>query len=161
MGVMIVFGGLAVALFLAAFITKRRFGLLGLSLAAGSVLSGIWSFDAGLLVSTIGLFPSGPLTTAMTMSAILLIPAAILLFHGSSYKGLVGRIIGAGLFALLALAFLVEPLGRALVVEGVGVNVYGWIVNNHPTIIGIGLLLAVIDLFFTRSSQSVDKSSKH
>lgn len=161
MNVVLVFAVLAVVFFVSAFITRRRFGLLGLALAAGSILSGIWSYDAGLVVSSVGIFSSGPLTTAATLSAIVLLPAGILLFHGYTYKSLVGRIVGAALFTLLALAFLVEPLGYALTLEGVGADVYTWLVQNRQIIIGIGLAIAVVDLFFTRPAHMAEKKSKH
>lgn len=161
MNVVYVFGALAVVLFIAAFITKRRFGLLGLALAAGSILSGIWSYDAGILVGSTGVFPSGPLTTAATLSVIVLLPAIVLLFHGYAYKTMVGRIIGALLFTLLALAFLVEPLGYALPLTGAGVDVYQWLVQNKEAIIGISMVIAVIDLFFTKPAHLAQRKSKH
>ncbi len=161
MNVVIVFAILAVVLFVSAFITRRRFGLLGLALAAGSILSTIWSFDAGLVVGALGLFPSGPLTTAMTLSLIVLLPAIVLLFHGHTYKNVVSRIVGSLLFTLLALAFLVEPLGFALPLEGYGANVYSQIVIYKEVIISIGMILAVIDLFFTKpAAPLIDRRSK-
>jgi hypothetical protein len=161
MNVVVVFAVLAVLLFVSAFITKRRFGLLGLALAAGSILSGIWSFDAGLVVGSIGIFPSGPLTTAITLSLIVLLPAIVLLFHGYTYKGIVGRIVGALLFTFLALAFLVEPLGFALPLDGIGANVYGEFVNYKEVIISIGLVAAVADLFFTKpAAPLINRKSK-
>jgi len=161
MNVVLILGLLAVVLFGSAFVTRRRFGLLGLALAAGSILSGLWGYDAGLVVASLGIFPSGPLTTAVTLSAIVVLPAVLLLFHGYIYKNLVGRIIGALLFTLLTLAFLVEPLGHALILEGAGVDVYSWLVNNREIIIGIGMVLAVVDLFFTKPAQLAEKRSKH
>ncbi len=161
MNVVVVFGVLALAFLGSAFVTKRRFGLLGLALAAGSILSGIWGYDAGLLISSLGIFPSGPLTAAATLAAIVLLPSVVLLFHGYTYKTIVGRIIGALLFTLLALAFLVEPLGHALALEGAGVDVYTWLVNNREVIIGIGLVIAVVDLFLTKPAHLAEKKSKH
>ena len=70
-----------ILLFFAAFITKKRFGLLGLALAAGSILSGIWSYEAGLIPSLFNI-PSGSLTSAVVSSVIILLPAGVLLFHG-------------------------------------------------------------------------------
>jgi hypothetical protein len=114
---------IAVLIFVAAFITKRRFGLLGLALAAGSILSGIWGFDAGLEASAFGA-PSGPLSTAAVSCVLILLPAGILLFHGDKYKTLIGRVIGAGLFTLLAIAFLIEPLSHAIAPQGFGSDVF-------------------------------------
>ncbi len=161
MNVVMVFAGLAVVLFVAAFITRRRFGLLGLSLAAGSILSTLWGFDAGLVVSTVGIVPSGTLTTAVTLSLIVLLPAVILLFHGYTYKSGIGRVVGAALFTLLALAFLVQPLGGALPLDGMGANIYRQLVQYKEAIISIGLVLAILDLFFTKpASPLLDRKSK-
>lgn len=161
MNVVMVFGAVAIALFIAAFVTGRRFGLLGLALAAGSILSTIWSFDAGLVVGAVGIVPPGPLTTAATLSLIVLLPAIILLFHSYTYKNLIGRIIGATLFTLLALAFLVQPLGGALPLDGVGANIYRQLVQYKEVIISIGLVLAVLDLFFTKpASRLINRKSK-
>jgi hypothetical protein len=161
MNVVMVFGGLAVVLFVAAFITRRRFGLLGLALAAGSILSTIWSFDAGLVVGAVGIVPPGQLTTAVTLSLIVLLPAIVLLFHGYTYKSLIGRIVGAILFTLLALAFLVQPLGVALPLDGIGTNIYEQLVKYKEVIISIGMVLAVLDLFFTKpAAPLIDRKSK-
>ena len=161
MNVVIIFAVLAIVLFVAAFMTKRRFGLLGLALAAGSILSTIWSFDAGLVVSAVGIFPPGPLTTAITLALIVLLPAVVLLFHGYTYKSLVGRIVGAVLFTLLALAFLVEPLGFALPLDGVGADIYQQLIQYKELIISVGMVLAVVDLFFTKpAAPLIERKSK-
>jgi hypothetical protein len=150
----------AVLLFVSAFITKRRFGLLGLALAAGSILSGIWGFDAGLEASAFGA-PSGPLASAVVSCLIILLPAGILLFHGDKYKTLVGRLIGAGLFTVLALSFLIEPLSHAIMPQGFGSDVFKWIVDNRTTVIGAGLVAAIADLFLTKSPHFPSKHHKH
>lgn len=161
MNVVIVFAALAIVFFVSAYLTKRRFGLLGLALAAGSILSSLWSYEAGLLVGAIGVFPSGPVTTAATLSAVVILPAVVLLFHGYTYKHMLGRIVGAAMFTLLALAFLVDPLGHAFVLEGTGANVYSWLTHNKDTIISLGMIAAVVDLFFTRPAHLAEKRSKH
>lgn len=151
---------IALVLFCAAFITKRRFGLLGLALATGSLLSGIWGYDIGLAASGFGL-PLTPVTTAVIMSVIILLPASILLFHGYSYKNQLARVAGAAIFTILALAFLIEPLGRVLMPTGFGTDVYNWLVDYRTLIVGSGLILSVFDLFLTKPAQSSDKKSKH
>lgn len=154
MNVIIIFAVLAVVLFLVAFWSRRRYGLLGLALTAGATLSSIWNYDAGLVVSSIGLVPSGPLTNAITLSLLVLLPAIILLFHGYTYKENAARVIGSLLFMILALAFLVEPLGFALPLEGTANDVYKWLLQWREVIISIGVVLAVIDLFFTRPAKN-------
>ncbi|MDN5275488.1 MAG: hypothetical protein JWN33_137 [Candidatus Saccharibacteria bacterium] len=161
MNVLVVFIALAVFLFLAAFLTKRRFGLLGLALAAGATLSMLWIDEAGELVAMIGLFPISPLTNAVTLGLLVLLPAILLLFHGYSYKRLPGRIIGATLFTLLALAFLVDPLQFALQLDGVGGTVYRWLQEYKDVIIGLGMVIAVVDLFLTKPAPAPEKKGKH
>ena len=156
----IVLGALALALFFGAFISKRRFGLLGLALTAGATLSTIWSYNAGLVVAATGVVPDGVITQAVAQSLVVLLPAILLLFHGYSYKGIVGRIVGALLFTVLALAFLVEPLSYALPLDGSGGVVYSTIRQYKDIIISAGVILAVIDLFFTKPAHLAEKSKK-
>ena len=160
MDVILAYIVISVALFASSYIHKRRFGLLGLALAAGSLLSGIWGFNAGLIASGLGA-PSGPVTTAIVLAIIVLLPALVLLFHGYTYHTLIGRLIGASLFTVLALAFLIEPLSHALMPQGVGVGYYNWLVNNRNYVIGFGLIVAVFDLFLTKPVHLSDKRHKH
>jgi hypothetical protein len=160
MDVILIYGLTALALFIISFVAKRRFGLLGLALSAGSILSVIWGYDAGLMAGALG-FRSTPLTSSVISSLIILLPAVILLFHGYVYKTLLGRLVGALLFTLLALAFLVDPLGRIMMPSGIGRDVYNWLSANHEFILGSGLIVAVVDLFLTKPVQSSDKKREH
>ncbi len=156
----IILAAVALALFFGAFISKRRFGLLGLALTAGATLSTIWSYNAGLVVAATGVVPDGVITQAIAQSLVVLLPAILLLFHGYSYKGVVGRIVGALLFTVLALVFLVEPLSYALPLDGTGGLVYSTIRQYKDIIISAGVILAVIDLFFTKPAHLAEKSKK-
>lgn len=156
----LVFAGLAVVLFAGAFVSRRRFGLLGLALTAGAMLSTLWSYDAGLIVSSTGLLPEGVITQAGVQSFVVLLPAILLLFHGYSYKKPIPRVIGSLLFTALALAFLVEPIGYALPLEGDGATVYATLKEYKDVIISAGVVLAVVDLFFTKPAHLADKSDK-
>ena len=155
-----IFVAVAIALFLAAFFSRRRFGLLGLALTAGATLATIWSYDAGLLVSAVGVVPEGPMTQAVTLSLVTLLPAILLLFHGYTYKSLFARIIGSLLFTALAVAFLVEPIGYILPLEGVGADAYNWLKENQSLVISIGVVLAVFDLFLTKPVKALEKEAK-
>ncbi|MGV9001499.1 MAG: hypothetical protein ACOH18_00880 [Candidatus Saccharimonadaceae bacterium] len=156
----IVFAGIALVLFAGAFISKRRFGLLGLALTAGATLSTIWSYDAGLVISSTGVFPEGAITQAVTQSLVVLLPAILLLFHGYSYKNIVSRVVGSLLFTVLALAFLVEPISYALVLDGTGAVVYSNIRHYKDLIISIGVIVSIIDLFFTKPAHLAEKDKK-
>ncbi len=152
--------GLAILLFAGSFFSKRRFGLLGLALTAGATLSTIWSYDAGLVVSSIGVVPEGVITQAVTQSLVVLLPAILLLFHGYAYKNIVSRVVGSLLFTALALAFLVEPISFALPLDGSGGEIYSSIRQYKDVIISVGVILAVVDLFFTKPAHLAEKSKK-
>lgn len=159
--VVVIFFAIAAALFAGAFITKRRFGLLGLALTAGATLSTMWSYEAGLIISSTGLVPNGPMTNAIALSAVVLLPAVLLLFHGQAYKSVFPRLIGAALFTVLAMAFLVEPLGFMLPLTGNAKVAYDIINDYKNLIISVGVALAVLDLFFTKPVKHEKVEKKH
>lgn len=157
----VILGGIAALLFAGAFISKRRFGLLGLALTAGATVSTIWSYEAGFMIAATGLVPDGPVTQAVTLSLIVLLPAILLLFHGYAYKNAFSRIIGSLLFAALGLAFLVDPIEYVLPLEGIGADIFNQIKYYKDVIISAGVVLAVIDLFFTKKpAKSSEKEGK-
>ena len=160
MDVLLVYSVVAISLFVAAYMTRRRFGLLGLALASGSILSNIWGRDA-LYAFTYSGAPTGALTAAVILAGLILLPACILLFHGYAYKSKIGRFFGAIMFTILALAFLIEPLSHVLMLQGYGSQVYDWLTSNREVIIGIGLALAVLDLFFTKPAHLADRRRRH
>lgn len=155
-----VLAGLFIVLFAGAFSSKRRFGLLGLALTAGATLSGMWADTAGLVVASTGVVPDTYLTQTITLSAIVLLPAILLLFHGYTYKNVIARIVGSVFFALLALAFLADPIGHILVLQGVGATVYAQLESHKNLIISIGIIVAVADLFFTKPAHVSEKEHK-
>jgi len=152
-----IFLAVVLALFAGSFVSKRRFGLLGLGLAAGAVISPLWGENAGYVVSSTGLIPEGPLVNAVAFSTLILIPAVLFMFHGYTYKHIFERVIGSLLFTLLAAAFLIVPMGAAVTLTGPAAGVYEWLVANHELIISIGVVLAVVDLLFAKASHRSEK----
>ena len=73
--------------------------------------------------------------------------------------GMLG-IIGSLLFTALAVAFLVEPIGYILPLEGVGADAYNWLKENQSLVISIGVVLAVFDLFLTKPVKALEKEAK-
>lgn len=155
-----VFIGLALILFALSFVSKRRFGLLGLALTAGATLSSMWSYDAGLVISSTGLVPDGPMTNAVALSLVVLLPAIVLLFHGYAYKALFSRLVGSLLFTGLTIAFLLEPIGFILPLQGNSADLYNQALQYKGVAISIGVILAIIDLFFTKPAYKADKDAK-
>jgi len=133
-------------LFATAFFTKRRFGVLGLALAAGAMLSTLWVGDLTPIIANAGIVLVRPPLESVVSAALILLPAVILLSSGPIYKALWQRIVGASAFAVLAIALLLEPLGSALVIDNVGKPVYDFFVQQRTTIVTAALISAVLDL---------------
>lgn len=160
MNVIIILIVLVLALFAGAFLSRRRFGVLGLGLSAGAIISPIWGDNASFVVSATGLVTEGPLVNAIALSTLILVPAILFMFHGYTYKHIFGRIIGSLLFTLLAAAFLAGPIGAAFTLTGPVGNVYQWIVSNHELIVSIGVAFAVADFLISRTAHKSEKK-KH
>jgi hypothetical protein len=123
-------------------------------------VSTIWSYNAGLIVASTGLIPDATIANAVTLSIIVLLPAVVLLFHGYRYKSAIGRAVGSLLFAILAMAFLIEPLGYALPLDGIGADVYTQFTEYREAIISVGVVLAVADLFLTKPVAFADRDKR-
>ena len=160
MNIVIALAILILALFAGAFLSKRRFGLLGLGLAAGAVVSPIWGDTASFVLSATGLIPEGPLVKVIALSVILLIPAVLFMFHGYTYKGMFGRIVGSLLFTILAVAFLLGPIGEALTLTGPVAGVYAWLVSHHELLMSGGIVLAIADLLTARAVHKSEKKHR-
>ena len=160
MNVAIVFLIVLILLFGLAYATKRRFGVLGLALAAGSMLSGLWAAKLTPIVADAGIVVQNPPLITLVAVILVLLPALLLLFSGPSYHDIPMRLAGAFLFAALAFALLIEPLGSALVLQDQGKEVYDFFVENRVYIVTVGLVLAVIDLLAVHTGRG-RKSYKH
>lgn len=141
-------------LFALAFLTKRRFGVLGLALAAGAMMSTLWVGDLTPIIAQAGFVLVRPPLESVVTSALILAPAVLLLSSGPTYKTMRQRIIGAAAFAVLATSLLLEPLGSALVIDDVAKPVYDFFVQHRVIIITACLGLALLDLLMTKSPKS-------
>lgn len=144
-------------LFALAFFTKRRFGVLGLALTAGATLSTLWATELTPIVEKSGFMITAPPMETVVAVVVVLLPAVVLLFSGPTYHKLSQRVVGAAAFALLASAFLLEPLGNALVLTGDSQDVYTFLVDNRVYIITAGILFALFDLLTVKSAKKVEK----
>jgi len=150
MSFVIIFLIIIASLFATAFFTKRRFGVLGLALAAGAMLSTLWVGDLTPIIAQAGIIIVQPPLRSLVATGLVLLPALLLLSSGPTYKNLYQRIIGSLAFAMLATALLLEPLGAALVIEGVGKQVYDFFVHNNVIIVTVCLVLAIVDLMLAK-----------
>lgn len=144
--VLVIIIGIAVALFLLAFVTKRRFGVLGLGLAAGVVLSQLWAVTLAAMLQGQGV-PVSPLSySTVAQLVIMLTPPLLLMIGGPWYHNLKGRLLGSLLFAVFATLFVVAPIMRDFVVAGDTSPVFEFIAQWQNVLIALGVALAIIDM---------------
>ncbi len=152
---------IALSLFALAFMTKRRFGTLGLALAAGALLSDQLTRDLSMIIERNGV-PVEPLSSTTAASvALILIPALILLLSGPVYKTKKATIIGAVAFALMGTMLILGPLTANLPLLDEGVDaVLNFIATYESLLIAVGIVGAVVDSWLTHSTK-LGRKSKH
>jgi hypothetical protein len=136
-----------IALFLLAFISGRRFGLLGLGIAAGVLLAGqtaVW------LEEVLQVFKQylGGISPAQGAAILLvLVPSLVLMLSGPKYHSPKGRFFGALLYAVMA-GFAILPF----VVSQLEIpdDVKNLITTSHISVLSVGIIIAVLDNFVTR-----------
>lgn len=159
MNIALVFVVILLLLFALAFVTKRRFGVLGLALAAGAMLSSLWAETLTPVIQQAGFVVERPPLLVVVAVMLVLLPSVLLLFSGPSCKDMPARLIGALCYAALATALLVEPLGSAMILTGDSKLVYDFVVEYRVYIVTAGLILALIDILMTRTPRH--RASKH
>lgn len=158
MNIVVVFLIVIVTLFVVAFLTRRRFGVLGLALTAGATLSSLWAIQLTPLVAKAGLELVAPPLENVVAAGLVLLPAVLLFFSGPTYHHATERVIGSLAFAILALAFLLEPLGSSLVLDTTSRTIYNFVVHNRVYIVTLGLAFAIFDLLTTRTPKHRERS---
>ena len=152
-----------IGLFLLAFFTKRRFGVLGLSLAAGVVLS---QYAARYLTQFYesNQLSFGPLSyNSASIITLTVLPALMLLISGPKYSTNKSAMVGSIGFALLGMFFIAGPLTASLppaepLVRDILLLIGEW----ENLIVVIALALALVDTFMVHNlSIKKPKSKKH
>ncbi len=151
----------AAIFWLLAFLTKRRFGVLGLALAAGALLSMLWSGQLVGIVERTGVSLASISTAGLVSALLVLLPALLLLFSGPSYRGKHGRVMGAVFFAVFATVLIIEPLSSAIALDAAGRAVFDGLMRYQPYIVTIGVMLALLDLLATHTVGGGRSKSRH
>lgn len=153
---------IAVALFTLAYMTKRRFGVLGLALAAGLVLSNQLATEFATFLR-LGDFPVEPLShKSAAIVFLILAPALVLLFSGPKYTDKRAAIAGSVTFAVFGTVLLLAPLTMSLPLTDVSMMpLMSQIAQNSPTIIATALIVAVVDTMLAHSKKPLDKKARH
>lgn len=161
MSPLIIFGVLVALLFGGAYLTKRRFGVLGLALAGGAVLADHLGMIGGLFFAAMDLYV-GPLSPEnLALVVIILSPALLMLIHGPSYHSSLQRLGASALFVLLALALALQPLQSLLLGSEAGIAIFRFVMQYRVLIISAGLIAAFADIFIMKASSRPKSGSKH
>ena len=154
---------LAAALFGIAFLTKRRYGVLGLGLTGGLVLSQQISRDFAAFLRATDV-PVEPLPFATAASLVLILaPALIMLFSGPKYTDQRYAIAGSVLFAVFGTVLLLPSLVPSLPFDDKAVvqPLLSTIALNSPLIISAAVIVAVFDMMHAQGKSPLGKKSKH
>lgn len=145
------------ALFLTAYFTKRRYGVLGLALCAGYILSTMWADDVTPLVREAGINLLAPPLVNVVGVCLILLPAVLLFFSGPTYSKRLPRIIGAAAFALLATSFIIGMFGTGLNLSGDSKQVYEFLVDNRNYIITATIAYAIFDILTIKTPKKKEE----
>lgn len=150
-----------VVLFVLAFVTRRRFGILGLGMAAGALLSYEVAPDVAGILQYLDI-PVEPLSVATAAHVVLVLaPVVVLLFAGPKYRSPRAALIGSMVFAVFGAVLLLLPLSRDLALrDGASLPVLSALVSYDSMIIAICTALAVFDMANIHSALPVGKKSK-
>lgn len=143
--------GIVSVLFIAAFITKRRFGVLGLALSGGALLANNINQEVADFFerNSIGLGTIPHDTLAQCF--LILLPAVLLLLGGPKYQKSLIRIVGSAAFAILAGLLLLGPLSEMINATGMARDVLLFFATYQSALIAIGVALAVADTLLLHS----------
>jgi hypothetical protein len=139
-----------VVLFGLAFLSRRRFGHLGLALAAGVLLSGQNYEFIEIFFQTIKEYLGGITPSQAAAILLCLAPSLVLMLSGRRYHSTKMRIVGALLYTVMA-GFAILPF--VLSATDLPSDVKNIISTSHTAAISIGIVAAVVDNFMTRHNK--------
>jgi hypothetical protein len=150
---------IALLLFSLAFVTKRRWGLLGLALVAGSIISASWSSYVTTALQTQGIKLLSPPLNVVVAVCLIILPALILLFVGPKYHKKWQRVTGSLLFAALATLLIAIAIFREAPNLMADSQVGALATQAYPLIIVVGVIVAIVDTVMAHWPQKGRHSS--
>lgn len=97
-------------LFILAYFSKRRFGLLGLGLIAGVIVSSSWSTYVTSMLQVQGVHLNFPPLSILVAGFLIVLPALLLLLVGPTYHKKWQRLVGSILFAFFSIIFITSMI---------------------------------------------------
>lgn len=151
---------IAFALFGVAFLSRRRFGVLGLALTAGALLASEMTKDLSYWIKQYDI-PVEPLSAISAASIFLtLLPALILLLGGPSYKKRKQAITGAIAFTVMAMLLILGPLTSSMSPDRLMEPFLNWVAEYNSLLLAIGIGVAVTDAWMIHNLAPPDETKK-
>ena len=156
----IVISVIAIILFFLALLSRRRFGALGLSLAAGALLSSTLANDISTLLANLDVSTGS--IPYLTASQILLIimPPFLVLLNGPSYSGRLQTIFGSICFALLGTLLLLGPISVIVPYNDQARSLLSLISPYTKPVLAVLVGIAIVDTWLTHTVSSLKSSKK-
>ena len=159
---LVILGIILFFLFGISFLSKRRFGTLGLGLAAGALLADQLSRDVAVWLQDRDISIFDYTSVSLAAMVLTLLPALVLLVSGPTYRSKKGAFLGSLAFGLMATMLLIGPISSGYPVTDLNTaTVFNFIATYESILIAGGVILAVVDSWLTHNFKSVGKKSKH
>lgn len=137
------------SLFVIAYVFRRRFGVAGITLAAGAVLAKLWTDSLTPLVASAGVIIIRPPLESIVAIVLTLLPAILVMSRSPRAHAHHRRVIGSALFALLAVMLTYGAFANAVVLDESSKHYITQLISYEKIIITTCLVLAIIDTLFS------------
>lgn len=150
----------ALALFALAYVSRRRFGIMGLALTAGALLASQMTKDLSNLIAE-NKFPVEPLSAISAASIFLtLLPALVLLFGGPHYKKRNDAMVGAVGFTIMAMLLIIDPLTTSMPPDQLMQPLLTWVLTYKSILLAFMIAAAIIDAWMIRIAPPPEDGKK-
>jgi hypothetical protein len=156
----LLFALIGVLLFVLAFVTKRRFGVLVLALCAGVVLADVLTTSGIYTLQFLNVSVPNLPSAMLSASILTVAPSLILMIGGPRHNNTTMAIIGSLFYALFALLLLLLPLQSALALGETSGQIVDTALSYKNPLVALIVLLALFDVFGSGSS-TFDRRRKH
>ena len=136
-------------LFAVVYASKRRFGLLGLALVAGSIISASWASYVTVVLQVQGIALLSPPLKVVVAALLVVLPVLFLVIVGPTYRKKWQRLSGSFLLSLFGTALMAAAIAREAPELAQGNIVIHIITQTYPIILVAGVILAILDIIVT------------
>lgn len=153
--------GFAISLFLLSYITKRRFGVLGLALCAGALLSQYFAGSATGFIEANGVMLIAPPLSTVVAISLVFVPAFLLLFSGPKYSSKKAAFVSSIGFGLFGTVLALPALLHVVIFDPQGKAIFEFIQLYSTMFVTAGIAVAILDMMLIHGPKHGRKSKEH